>query len=324
MRSVFTVATGTQVYLNYALALARSFVTHNSLSDIKFFIMTDLESKLPADLQNIELIQVNSLPIGKGITSKLFLDQLAPTEKSLFIDADCLCYGSLVPVFEKFEGHSVSVVGFPISEGGWCGIVAEDLCRKFEVEHISRFNGGVYYIERGKRATQIYETARNLLPNYDQLGLPRHRGWANEEPLMSMALAIHGETAVIDDGSILSDLASCLDRAVLDVLIGKCQLTNPPLPDPKHKWWYKRGTYYPLIIHFSGPATMVYPYTKEKLNLNLTRQLKFPAWLAYLASAIGISLPYKATKIVKSALRPLYRALFGYRKIAQSDRTFDG
>ena len=322
MRSVFTLATGNGVYLEYAFTLAMSFLLHHKNSSLRFFLVTDMSFEKPQYLEKIEVILIEKESIAKGISSKLYLDKIAPSEKSLFIDSDCLCFRNLESVFDYFDGHAVSVVGFPILNTEWCGVLAEDICQKFNIKQIPRFNGGIYYIEKGEKATKIYETARSLEPYYDQLGFARHRGWCNEEPLVSVAIAVNNETAIIDDGTILSDLASCFNSAKLDVLLGECILYNPPLPDPKNKWWYKFSEYSPAIIHFSGGAGTTYPYTREKFKLLLTNQFNCPGWMANLLGKALFTLPFKINKFFKDILRPTYIYLFGYRKIQVSNRPF--
>gem|GEM_PF-307707 len=322
MRSIFTIATGSEVYLEYAFTLARSFLIHHPNSSIKFFIVTDLSVKKPNGLENIGIVKINQGSIAPGISSKLFLDKLAPTEKSLFIDSDCLCFRNLESLFSNFDGHAVSVVGFPISIGEWCGALSEDICRIFNVSEIPRFNGGIYYIEKSTKATEIYDFARSLESQYDELGFSRHRGWCNEEPLMSIAIAKNGESAIIDDGTILSDLGSCLETAKLDVISGKCLLTNPASPDPKNKWWYQFHEYSPAVIHFSGGAGSTYPYVREKFKLSLIFQNGVPTWLSQILSFLLFTIPFNVEKTIKNKIRPIYRVFFGYRKIKYSDRPF--
>lgn len=323
MQSVFTVAIGSEVYLDYALTLARSFLLHHKHSEIIFFIFTDLVLDEFEDIGNIQKVIIDQNLVGKGISCKLYLDKLAPTEKSLFIDADCLCFGNLEKIFKRFAGRPVSVVGFPISHGEWCGVLAEEICRTFNVSQIPRFNGGIYYIERGEAATKIYNTARTLEMQYDQLGFTKHRGWHNEEPLLSIAIAVNNGTALIDDGTIMSDLASCPQSADLDVLNGKCLLINPALPDLKHKWWYKYSKYSPTIIHFSGSMGTSYLYSREKFKLLLESQFRYPIWVITVLGYCLFTLPNKIVFSLKNVIRPVYKLLFGYRKIIKSNRTFN-
>ncbi|BAZ01853.1 hypothetical protein NIES37_58600 [Tolypothrix tenuis PCC 7101] len=322
MRSVFTIAIGSKSYLDYAFTLARSFIQHHQDSSIKFFIITDLKCEKPRGLESIEIVKIDKNSIAEGISSKLYLDKLAPTAQSIFIDSDCLCFRNLEPIFEKFAGNTVSVVGFPIFCGEWCGALAEDICKKFNINHIPRFNGGIYYIEPGEKATIIYNTARSLEPYYDQLGFSRHRGWCNEEPLLSIAIATNGGQCILDDGNILSDLASCPETAKLNVVVGQSKLYNPPQPHIRNKWWYDFSEYSPAVIHFSGGASTTYPYVKEKFRLLLVNKFTFAEWFADILCICLFSLPFQLNKVIKQILRPVYRFLFGIRKISNLGRTF--
>src|SRR5262249_10105677 len=143
--AVFTIAVGKPLYLRMACALARSFKLWHRHSDIGFFLATDADpASLPADLSDIKIIPLLPGEYGCGFSPKIHLDKIAPAERSLFVDADCLCVGSLAGAFEAFEGHAVSVIGREISNGEWAGDVAA-ICRLFNVPALFRFNGGVYY-----------------------------------------------------------------------------------------------------------------------------------------------------------------------------------
>ncbi len=315
--SVFTIATGSQVYLDYAINLARSFALHNEIEKTSFYIVTDQQCTLPEDLSFVKAAALPGEVASEGLTPKLYLDVLAPTEKALFLDSDCLIFRDLRFVFEHFNGRYVSVVGVAVADGDWCGPPAATLCSRFGLDSMPRFNGGLYYVERGATATRVYETARQLRSQYDALGFHRHRTGLNEEPLVSLAMAIHSQAPIADDGSILSDLAAGLQRTSIDVLHGKSVLYNPPPPAARHKWWQTtRGAYSPAVIHFAEG----FPYNREafKLSLKLTRSLPDNAVGA--AAFCRYSAPYWAEDFVKSIGRPIYRKLFGYRAVKAGQR----
>src|ERR1051326_2216400 len=308
--SVFTIATGSQVYLGCAINLARSFALHNDIEATSFYIVTDLQCALPEDLSFVKTMALpREVPSG-GLTPKLHLDLLAPTEKALFLRDGRF-------VFELFNGRQVSVVGAVVVDGEWCGTPAEQLCSRFGLAGVPRFNGGLYYLERGVVATKVYENARQLQSQYDALGFHRHRAGLNEEPLLSLAMAIHSQPPLPDDGSILSGLESELKRTHIDVLHGKSVLYNPPPPSPRHvRWRNTRGAYSSAIIHFPEG----FPYDREafKLSLKFTRSLSDSAVGA--AAFCRYSAPYWTTEFFKSTGRPLYRKLFGYRAVKAGRR----
>ena len=141
-----------------------------------------------------------------GSHRKLLLDKYSPADECLFIDADCLCQRSIEWIFERFTGHAVSVVGGEVREGEWFGDV-QAVCERVGVAALPNFNGAIYYLERGPKATAVYERARHLNSRYDALGLVRLRGQPNEELPLAIAMAQEECRAIPDDGTIYGDFA---------------------------------------------------------------------------------------------------------------------
>jgi hypothetical protein len=313
MRSVLTIAASKPVYFTMAVNLARSFCLWNELPSIGFFIATDLGSDLPPDLQNVELIRFDPGSLGSGFATKLHLDRLAPTKETLFIDADCICLGSLESVFERFQGHSVSAIGGTISEGEWFGDVA-DICARFSVCALPKFNGGVYYVERGPKASAVYDRARSLEQDYDRFGLIRLRGRPNDELLVAIAMAIEGCATIPEDGTILGDLFSCPDAVTIDVLTGQGLLRNPPAPDPRHQQWFALQETKPRIVHFLGHHVEGWRYRTEALKLVLVSRLKLPSQLARPLASLYAA-PFRLAEKLKDYLRPGFHRYIGPRKL---------
>lgn len=319
-RAVLTLAVGRPIYVQMAVNLARSFVHWHRGSDIRFLLATDRPELLPADVRRmVEVVPLAPNQYGDGFSPKLHIDRITPAARTLFVDADCLCTGSLDGVFDRFAGHAVSVVGGAIADGEWFGDVAS-VCAAIGVARLLKFNGGLYYVERGPRATAIYDTARSLEPRYDGLGLRRLRGKANEELLMAMAMALHGERAVPDDGSVLADPQAAPVGMAVDVLRGRSTLVNPPAGHPRHQAWYPLGEVHPLLVHFLDAHVDAHPYRREALRLELVVARRWPLWLADVWAAGVRSLPLLGRRALTNALRPMYRKLFGTRPVSASAR----
>jgi hypothetical protein len=320
INSIFTIATGSQVYLRYAFNLARSFALHNKIEAMSFYIVTDQQCALPKDLSFVRVMALPSEVASDGLTPKLYLDLLAPTARTLFLDSDCLVFRDLQFVFDRFRGSPISVVGVAVADGDWCGPQATSLRSQFGFAAMPRFNGGLYYVERGAAATKVYDTARQLRSQYDALGFHRHRAGLNEEPLVSLAMAIHSQQSIADDGSILSDLGAGLQRTSIDVLHGRSVLYNPPPPSPRHKWWQStRGAYSPAIIHFADG----FPYNREAFKLSLKFTTSFSDNAVAAAAFCRYSAPYWTENLLKSIGRLVYRKLFGYRAVKAAKRSRD-
>lgn len=318
-KAVLTIATGKSIYIEMAVNLARSFKWWHKDSSIKFFLATDQKDLVPDDLSDIEIIELQPGQYGQGFSPKLHLDKLAPADKTLFIDADCLCVGSLEPIFDRFAGRAVSVVGTMISQGEWFGDIAA-VCQRFQVPAIPKFNGGVYYMEKGEESDSVYATARELEPQYDDIGLMRLRNRPNDELLMAIAMTLHAQTPVIEDGSIMSDPQACPGELIIDVLRGKSKLINPPAPHPNHQAWYPFNEVHPVLVHFLGHHTTIYPYKREELRLNLVLGKGWTVLAADTWATLFCSIPSFSARGFKNALRPIYRRLFGNRTVSVSNR----
>lgn len=318
-RAVFTLATSKPVYLEMAFALARSFKVWHKNSDIRFFLATDTErSNLPADLLDIDLIPIAPGQFGKGFEPKLNLDRIAPAPRSLFIDADCLCVGSLETAFETFRGKPVCVIGREISDGEWFGDVAA-ICKRFSISAMPWFNGGVYYLEVGEACTRVYEMARALLPQYDELGFVPLRGGPNEEVLMSCAMARLGHKPVPERGNIMNDLHAARGGLEIDVFKGRAVLRNPK-SHPNHNPWHEMEEMKPRLVHFCGADMRTYPYWREISRLAHVEQRRWPVWFATLWVSISFSLPSIISSRTRDLLRPVYRFFFGSRPIGINER----
>lgn len=318
-KNVLTIATGKKLYVDMAVNLARSFIWWNKNSDISFYIVTDQPNYIAQDvLEFAKVIEIEAGAYGLGFSSKLYLDKFAPSGQTLFIDSDCLIFGKLNTVFEKFTGKKVSVIGTSISKGEWFGNV-EEIIARFNLPYLSKFNGGIYYIENGEVAAKVYDTARALEKKYDEIGFVRLRGRPNDEVIMSVAMQLHQMEPIADDATIMSDPQACPGKYEIDVIKGVINLQNPPTPDPKHQNWYPFYRVSPLVLHFLGYFTQHHPYKREVFRLEKVIKDELN-WRTELIAKLTIDLPELAKNTFKDTLRPVYRILFGTRKIPKSER----
>ncbi len=316
-RAVLTVATGKPIYWDMAVQLARSFEFWNAANDIQMFILTDQNVGLPKRLRKTTRVSVTTGSLGRGFSAKLQLDRFLPADETLFIDADCLCVGSIEFVFERFVGHSFSVVGGEISAGEWFGDV-RSICSQIGVPSLPKFNGGLYYIRRGTASSAVYECAREMEPRYDELGLVRLRGLPNDELLIAIAMALEGCSATVDDGLVMGDFMACPELVELDVPTGRCVMRNPRLPDSQHRPWFPLHEVRPAVVHFLGHHISRWPYRSELVKMRALAWGIAPLAASYIGRAY--SLPFRGEEAVKRILRPSVHALFGPRSIKTTVR----
>lgn len=317
-RAVLTIATGKRVYIDMAIALARSFLHWHRESDIEFHLATDFTGDFPEDLQPITILRHQPGELGVGFSMKLKLDQLARARQTLFIDADCLCIGPLDDVFERFAGCDVSVVGDPVSEGEWFGDI-ERTRTQFGLASIPKFNGGVYYLEPGGVASKVYERARELESRYDDIGLVRLRDCPNEELLMSIALAEAGCPPLHDDGSIHGDLFAHPVLERVDVARGVAVLRNPAPGEPHHRDHYPSRTIRPKVVHFLGDFTSKWPYQGQARELEMIAAGFSPS-LARCWVSLTFRAPARVRERLLDLVRPAYHRIFGARAVRYEER----
>ena len=318
-RSVLTIAVGPRIYLDMAVALARSIRLWHDAMDLPVAIATDSVEPLPADLSGVKTILLKPKELGVGFEPKLNLDRLAPAQRTLFIDADCLVYSRLDRAFDAFAGQAVGVVRERVAKDGERFGDIASYCQYLGVESIPVFTGGMYYLE-GQGAASVYGEARTLLQSYDQLGLVRLRGLPNEEVLISGAMARHNLWGIPDDGLVIGDFQTSPGNASLDLLRGRRRMTNPPYPSPNHCSWAPVRSISPAVVHFLGFHSRLPHYRSEVATLNLLAQGLPPRVARFLARLVCFW-PPSTFALLKSWLRPLYRRVFGARPTLPTDRT---
>ncbi|RFZ82239.1 hypothetical protein DYU05_16625 [Mucilaginibacter terrenus] len=320
--NVLTLATGKQLYINLAVNLARSFRWWNKDSGITFYLVTDMTDDLPPDVKSyVNIIQIASDELGKGFSPKLHLDKIAPMGRTLFIDSDCLVYGSLLPVFERFKERHVSVIGTPIQDGEWFGDIAA-VCKRFSIGQLPKFNGGVYYLEEGETAGKVYQTARELEPQYDAIGFKRLRNRPNDEVLMALAMELHQQRPVVEDGTVLAEFVNYQSGIKSDVLTGKAVLFNTPGHVNYQPNW-PLTIARPLIVHFLGHHNQTLPYLKEATQLEYMFSNNYSIAKARSLTFLKVTAPALLKSTLKNILRPLYRTIAGTRQVPPSERIIE-
>ncbi len=258
MFGIITIALGEKRYIRMAKMLALSLKETNPaiqraiVSDAPPEEFTGLfDTYIPYDKND-----------GTGISSKLYLDKYSPFDETFFIDADCLVVKPLDEVIALSRKHKFVVFGGQINSGDWYMDVAA-MCKRFELYSLPLFNGGTYYYNDNQLATAIYGSARSLAKDYASLGFTEFRGSINEEPLVSVAMAMNGIEAVDDKGIGMRTPIGIIGPLKIDVLNQKCAFN-------------KEGEQVePAIIHFAGSHAESFHYKRETLKLSIAAVIPF-------------------------------------------------
>jgi hypothetical protein len=170
------------------------------------------------------------------------------------------------------------------------------------------FVGAVYYLEPGETCTRVFETARKAEREYDEAGFIRLRGVPNEEPLISVGMAEAGCKPIADDGTVKVD-AMYWKKAKINIPEGKSEVTM-----------HDGSILRPVLLHFNCSFAERPPYTSGALALKLAGMHYWPKLLAEIAGTFVCLFPFYLRQTLLNIFRPLYRKLFGFRKIGKSRR----
>ena len=226
-RIIFTVATGPDKYCEMAMGLGRSLS----------LIEDDTPRVVATDNFNFEwdryFDQVVS-PIDDGTGTPYFGKfnalECTDADQVLFVDADCLAFKRLGPIFDLGAGKDIALAGRWLTEGVWYEREIRELCTELGVSRFPMFNTGVLYYERNRNAQLVIEETRKALARYGELKFEKLRGKPSDEPCLAMSMATTGIGEVWPLSLGLNESAvGLIGKLHLDVLTGTCRfITGSP------------------------------------------------------------------------------------------------
>ncbi|RPI54055.1 MAG: hypothetical protein EHM55_11960 [Acidobacteria bacterium] len=279
-RGILTLAFGQQRYVDMAIQLARS-IRMNSPNQTLAVVTDRSETDMKPWFDLV--IPINPAH-GTGMAAqKLDLYDNSPFRETIYIDADCLVVRDLAFLWTLFAGLEMAAIGSELRSGSWAGMDVRNTCSQLAIPYVIQLQGGVYYFRQGDLAHRIFRTARELVARYDELGIARLRGAINDEPLISLAMAMCHQHPVDDSGRGMRTRLGLSGTFEMDVLEGQCRFT-------------KHGTVVePAIMHFGGRNTNGFYYRREKRKMDLHEKGGLPR--------------RAASNLVNLAWRPLHAAL---------------
>lgn len=316
-QAVTTVAVGKPYYLNLGYNLLKSFILWHQNSSIQFVLFTD-DIHYFNEFDNhhqIVIIALNIEDSEKSFTSKFLVLDNPMAEKNLFIDCDCLIYGSLDHVFEKFDHCDFSTVGKLITQGDFFCHVPSTI-KKFEIINLPWFVGSVYFFKNSAITKKIIARAKELKKQYDELGFVRLRDKENEEPLLAVAMATYNQYPIADDGLIKAD-RMFYDELRSNIVTGKAILINN---NPSTINGREKKLVNPLIVHFNDSFSEREEYLAEEYRLKHLQQNTF---LTAFYIAIKFKTKPQIVKVTKDILRPIFHKVVGPMKVKKNKRVAD-
>ncbi|TDG35297.1 hypothetical protein EZJ43_14475 [Pedobacter changchengzhani] len=294
-KSFFTFASGKK-YLALAFALARSYRFHNGTS-IPFSIISNKDFSLPWDLTWVNKTIVSQNILGPGLEFKLHLLDIAPTDESIFIDADSLIYGSISNLFSLFNKQTVNVIGLKVTDGIFVDEDVESACKEFDLNYMVRYCGAFYYLIKNKIGKDIFDYANELYLSGRKF--QHNENTMYDEPILSIALSKFRVDPLADDGKIWGDLAQWEYKNQLNIF------KFPPVFNnianaTNYKFWLPIGEYSPKILHVGSGNYNKKPWLFDSVRLKLHYKLLLPVNLSdWLVKIIVIPLYQLARKLLR-------------------------
>jgi hypothetical protein len=226
-RIILTVATGPDKYGEMAMGLGRSLS----------LIQDDTPRAVITDNPNFEWKRYFDHvipPMDDGTGSPYFMKfsglECTDADEILFIDADCLVFKRVAPLFEMARGSGVCVSGRWVSDGVWYEKSIADLCQELGVSQFPRFNTGVLWYERSDAGKRVIEATRKALADYDRLGFEKLRGKPSDEPCLAVAMAKTGIGKVLPLSVGMNESGvGLIGKLDLNVLTATCKfITGNP------------------------------------------------------------------------------------------------
>ena len=184
-----TIATGDEQYYKIAVNLLRSYRRFTD-KRLPFAVLADRENEYTDQFDVVRLFPHATC----SYLDKLAMGELLPFDTNIFIDADCLAYGDLNGLFERFShADDFSCFGrvLPLDDTtGW--FKYENLGDlKTSVDYVVGLHGGIYFIRRTDAAKRVFETAKALAADYAKYQFKGRFSTPGDEPLIALSMAIH-------------------------------------------------------------------------------------------------------------------------------------
>lgn len=188
-RGFVTIATGNQKYYQLALNLLRSY-RQNSNDPSPFALICDRNCPEAQEFDYFVLIDDPN----HSYLDKLLLDRYTPYEETIFIDADSLILKDTTVLWDDYADHpDFSCYGATLpltSKEGW--FFYENMGElKPQLSFCVSMHGGLYYLRKSSKCTDIFEKARYFAENYHNYTFSRFLNPA-DEPVLALSMALAG------------------------------------------------------------------------------------------------------------------------------------
>lgn len=250
-RGFVTIATGSEHYYELAYNLLRSY-RRNGGGAWPFAIIAEEENKYTKAFDRVVLMPEPS----HSYLDKLRLFECLPFGEAIFIDADCLVYGTIDDWWAYFEnGSDLSCFGCAIedlsSDQGWFRYDGMGAFKE-RIRFIPSFSGGIYYVRKTPIAERVFEQAKYAAAHYAEFPFAIFHAPA-DEPVLAFGMAVNDCRPV--------------DVSEVGIYVRRRDLPMDIL-EPRASWTYCGRTFPVKLVHWGNFGTMKARYHLEVKRLD--------------------------------------------------------
>lgn len=251
-KGFITIATGKEEYYQLARNLLHSY-HHFCAEPRPFAILADRENEYTAEFDDVFIFPNGA---SNSYLDKLWLEDFAPYDTTIFIDADCLAYGDLNVLFEHFKyADDFSCFGrvLPLDDKtGW--FEYENLGELQEkVSYVVGLHGGIYYMRKGETSQKIFKDAKGFIPDYHKYQF-RGKFDIGDEPLVALSMAMNKCRPIPFIPEALCCYWEHTDNMEIDITRGKATVNSK---------------YDTILLHWGTRFTRELEYKKQVELLNI-------------------------------------------------------
>lgn len=183
-----TLAVGDKKYYQLAENLLKSY-KNITKSPLPFAIICDRENEFTAKFDRVVILDDPQ----KSYMDKLEMLNIAPFDKNIFIDADCLVYDDINSFWNYFPLKGVSCFGKALditSVEGWFNI--DDIGEyRTKVSFIPQMHGGIIFFNKDNTTKEIYSMSLTVAENYSNYRF-KYFVKPADEPILALCMAVYG------------------------------------------------------------------------------------------------------------------------------------
>lgn len=213
------ISTGSERFVDRAAIAAMSIIARDGSRPICLACSPELyghaSSRYGKTFSEIVKIQRHGL---LGTELHLFMDELSPYDRTIYMDSDCLvCSDRIQDLWDKLGWVHIGISGSERRAGRW-RVDVEAVRDRYKITHVVQNNGGVVYFDRSPQSTEFFSVVRSLFHGENPLIKIKHisGGGVANEPIYATAMAICGIRPIPVNSGMNVSVRNIVNKRITD------------------------------------------------------------------------------------------------------------